>query len=136
MQDLFDFGETLNLLRDSVRTFAERELLPLSDGIDRDNEFPRQLWPALGQLGVLGPTVEEEWGGPGLGYLAHCVIMEELSRASAAVGLSYGAHSNLCVNQIRRFGDRDQKTRYLPPTCIGRGRMLHRRIQKKHPRMP
>ncbi|MEZ5559294.1 MAG: isovaleryl-CoA dehydrogenase [Pseudomonadales bacterium] len=117
----FDFGlgETLDMLRDSVRQFAAREIAPRAAQIDASNEFPRDLWPRLGELGVLGVTVEENYGGAGLGYLAHCVVMEEISRASAAVGLSYGAHSNLCVNQIRRFGTEAQKQRYLPGLIAG-----------------
>ncbi len=117
----FDFGfdETLNMLRDSVRQFAAGEIAPRAAQIDASNEFPRDLWPKLGALGVLGVTVEEAYGGAGLGYLAHCIAMEEISRASAAVGLSYGAHSNLCVNQIRRYGTEAQKQRYLPPLLAG-----------------
>ena len=117
----FDFGlgETLNLLRDSVRQFAAAEIAPRAADIDARNEFPRDLWPQLGALGLLGVTVEESHGGAGLGYLAHCVVMEEISRASASVGLSYGAHSNLCVNQIRRFGTDAQKQRYLPGLLSG-----------------
>ena len=117
----FDFGlgEEIDALRESVRRFAEREVAPLAAEVDRDNEFPRGLWPKLGALGVLGVTVEPEYGGAGLGYLAHCVAMEEISRASASVGLSYGAHSNLCVNQIRRYGIDAQKQRYLPRLVSG-----------------
>ena len=117
----FDFGmgETLDMLRDSVREFATAEIAPLAAEIDATNEFPRALWPKLGELGALGITVEERYGGAGLGYLAHCVAMEEISRASASVGLSYGAHSNLCVNQIRRFGTGEQKNRYLPKLISG-----------------
>jgi isovaleryl-CoA dehydrogenase len=117
----FDFGldETINLLRDSVAAFARAEIAPRATEIDATNRFPRDLWPRLGALGVLGITVEEKWGGAGLGYLAHCVVMEEISRASAAVGLSYGAHSNLCVNQIRRFGTDEQRQRYLPRLVSG-----------------
>ena len=115
----FGLGETLDLLRESVRQFAAAEIAPLASEIDANNEFPRDLWPKLGALGVLGVTVEEEFGGAGLGYLAHCVAMEEISRASASVGLSYGAHSNLCVNQIRRFGSSEQKQRYLPDLVSG-----------------
>ncbi len=105
----FDFGlgETADMLRDSVRGFADDKISPRADEIDRSNTFPRDLWPELGKLGVHGITVEEEWGGAGLGYLEHCVAMEEISRASGSVGLSYGAHSNLCVNQIRRNGTAD-----------------------------
>ena len=117
----FDFGlgETLGLLRDSVRDFAMTEIAPQAAQIDASNEFPRALWPRLGALGALGVTVEERYGGVGLGYLAHCIVMEEISRASASVGLSYGAHSNLCVNQIRRFGTAEQKNRYLPKLISG-----------------
>jgi isovaleryl-CoA dehydrogenase len=115
----FDLGDTVDLLRDTVRSFTSDRIAPLADEIDRSNAFPRQLWPELGALGLLGITVEEEWGGAGLGYLAHCVAMEEISRGSASVGLSYGAHSNLCVNQIRRNGSDDQKRRYLPKLISG-----------------
>jgi isovaleryl-CoA dehydrogenase len=120
LQD-FDFGlgETIDMLRDSTAAFAQREIAPLAAEVDRSNVFPRALWPKLGQLGLLGITVEPEYGGVALGYLAHCVAMEEISRASAAVGLSYGAHSNLCVNQLRRFGTADQKQRYLPQLVSG-----------------
>ena len=100
----FGLGETIDILRETVRDFAAAEIAPRAAEIDRTNEFPRDLWPQLGRLGLLGITVEEEWGGAGMGYLAHVVAMEEISRASASVGLSYGAHSNLCVNQIRRHG--------------------------------
>src|SRR6201996_3835639 len=117
----FDFGlgETADMLRDSVRGFAAERISPRADEIDRSNIFPRDLWPDLGELGVHGITVEEEWGGAGLGYLEHCVAMEEISRASAAVGLSYGAHSNLCVNQLRRNGTEAQKRKYLPSLISG-----------------
>ncbi len=115
----FALGDTVDMLRDSVRSFTSDNIAPLADEIDRSNTFPRQLWPQLGELGLLGITVEEEWGGAGLGYLAHCVAMEEISRGSASVGLSYGAHSNLCVNQIRRNGDDAQKLRYLPKLISG-----------------
>jgi isovaleryl-CoA dehydrogenase len=117
----FDFGlgETADMLRDSVRGFAAERIAPRADEIDRSNVFPRDLWPELGQLGVHGITVEEEWGGAGLGYLEHCLAMEEISRASASVGLSYGAHSNLCVNQIRRNGTDEQKRRFLPKLIAG-----------------
>lgn len=117
----FDFGlgEDVDMLRDSVRRFSQSKIAPRADEIDRKNEFPRDLWPKLGELGLLGITVEEKWGGTGLGYLEHCVAMEEISRASGSVGLSYGAHSNLCVNQIRRNGTPDQKKRYLPKLMSG-----------------
>ena len=115
----FDLGETADLLRDSVMSFAAEEIAPLAETTDRDNLFPRQLWPKLGELGLLGVTVEEDYGGAAMGYLEHCVAMEEISRASASVGLSYGAHSNLCVNQIRRNGREDQKQRYLPKLISG-----------------
>ncbi len=115
----FDLGETVDLLRHTVQGFAAKEIAPRAAEIDRSNEFPRDLWPKLGDLGLLGITVEEEYGGAGLGYLAHVVAMEEVSRASASVGLSYGAHSNLCVNQIRRHGTEAQKRRYLPKLVSG-----------------
>jgi len=115
----FDLGETADMLRDSVKSFAQNEIAPLADEIDRTDVFPRQLLPKMGELGLLGITVEEEWGGTGLGYLEHCIAMEEVSRASASVGLSYGAHSNLCVNQLRRWGTEDQKTRYLGKLVTG-----------------
>ena len=112
-------GDTADAIRDSVRSFAVNEIAPLADDIDRTDQFPRQLWPKLGELGVLGITVEEEDGGAGLGYVEHCVAMEEISRASGSVGLSYGAHSNLCVNQIRRHGRGEQKRRHLPKLISG-----------------
>jgi isovaleryl-CoA dehydrogenase len=115
----FGLGETLDLLRETVCRFAVRELAPHAAEIDRSNEFPHGLWRRLGELGLLGITVEEEFGGTEMGYLAHVVAMEEISRASAAVGLSYGAHSNLCVNQIRRKGSAEQKLRYLPRLISG-----------------
>src|SRR3974390_1909970 len=117
----FDFGlgERAAMRRESVRGFAADRIAPRADESDRSNTFPRDLWPELGKLGVHGITVEEEWGGSGLGYLEHCVAMEEISRASGSVGLSYGAHSNLCVNQIRRHGTDEQKRRYLPPLIAG-----------------
>ncbi|MCP5340569.1 MAG: acyl-CoA dehydrogenase family protein, partial [Sinobacteraceae bacterium] len=101
----FGLGETIEMLRDTVQSFAADEIAPRAEAIDRDNEFPADLWQKLGALGLHGMTVEEEYGGTGMGYLAHIVALEEVSRASASVGLSYGAHSNLCVNQIRRNGD-------------------------------
>lgn len=117
----FDFGlgETADMIRDSVASFAADQIAPRAAEIDESNKFPRDLWPQLGELGVLGVTVEEEYGGAGLGYLEHCVAVEEISRASGSVGLSYGAHSNLCVNQIRRQGNEDQKIRYLPKLISG-----------------
>jgi isovaleryl-CoA dehydrogenase len=117
----FDFalGEDVDALRDTVARFSNEQIAPRADEIDRSNAFPRDLWPRLGELGVLGVTVDEEYGGAGLGYLAHCVAMEEISRGSAAVGLSYGAHSNLCVNQIHRNGTAEQKRKYLPKLVSG-----------------
>jgi len=115
----FDLGETADALRETVHDFSMDEIAPRAAEIDRSNQFPRDLWPRLGALGLHGITVEEEFGGSGLGYLEHCVAMEEISRASAAVGLSYGAHSNLCVNQIRRNGNDVQKRKYLPRLISG-----------------
>jgi len=115
----FDLGETADMIRDTVQGFAQKEIAPLAAEIDRTDVFPRQLLPKMGALGLLGITVEEDWGGTGLGYLEHVVAMEEISRASASVGLSYGAHSNLCVNQLRRWGSDDQKTRYLEKLVTG-----------------
>ena len=115
----FDLGETTDLLRDSIREFARVEIAPHAVDIDRNNHFPRELWEKMGDLGLLGITVEEAFGGAGMGYLQHTVAMEEISRASAAVALSYGAHSNLCVNQIRRNGTDDQKHKYLPKLISG-----------------
>jgi len=115
----FDHGETIAMLRDSVRDFAQKEIAPRAAEIDRSNEFPPDLWRKLGSLGVLGITVEEEYGGTAMGYLAHVIAMEEISRASASIGLSYGAHSNLCVNQIRRNGSAAQKKKYLPKLISG-----------------
>ena len=112
-------GEEIEQLRRSVNRFARREIEPIASAIDRDNEFPRALWRLLGELGVLGMTVGESDGGAGLGYLAHCVVMEEISRYSASVGLSYGAHSNLCVNQIARHGTPAQRARFLPKLLSG-----------------
>ncbi len=117
----FDFalGEDIDLLRETVRAFADDKIAPRAAAIDADNEFPSDLWPELGALGLLGITVEEDFGGAGLGYLAHVVAMEEISRASASVGLSYGAHSNLCVNQLRRWGNDEQKRRDQPKLISG-----------------
>ena len=115
----FDQGEDLDLLRATVRSFAKERIAPLAEDIDANNTFPRDLWPELGELGLLGITAEESYGGSELGYLAHVIAMEEISRASASVGLSYGAHSNLCVNQIRRWGNEEQKQRYLPKLISG-----------------
>ena len=115
----FDLGSTADLLRESVRAFAQEEIAPLAAEIDASNDFPMELWPRMGKLGLLGVTVEEEYGGSGMGYLEHVLAMEEISRASASVGLSYGAHSNLCVNQIRRNGTEAQKRKYLPGLISG-----------------
>ena len=115
----FGLGESVALLRESVRAFADEHIAPRAAGMDRDNAFPMELWPAMGGLGLLGITVEEEYGGAGMGYLEHVVAMEEISRASASVGLSYGAHSNLCVNQLRRNGSERQKRQYLPKLISG-----------------
>ncbi len=117
----FDFGlgEDIDLLRETVSAFAADKIAPRAADIDANNEFPRDLWPQLGELGLLGVTVEEEYGGSSLGYLAHVVAMEEISRASASVGLSYGAHSNLCVNQLHRWGSDSQKSRFLPKLVSG-----------------
>ena len=115
----FDLGETADMIRETTARFAAEHIAPLAAEIDRTNNFPRQLWPKMGELGLHGITVEEDFGGLGLGYLEHVVAMEEVSRASASVGLSYGAHSNLCVNQIRRWGTPEQKRRYLPKLISG-----------------
>jgi isovaleryl-CoA dehydrogenase len=115
----FDLGETADMLRDAVASFAADEIAPRAAQIDADNDFPADLWRKMGDLGVLGVTVEEEYGGAGMGYLEHCVAVEEISRASASVGLSYGAHSNLCVNQIRRNGNETQRSKYLPKLISG-----------------
>lgn len=120
MED-FDFGlgDDIDTLRTTVAAFAQERIAPIAGDIDRDNRFPRELWPEMGELGLLGITVEESLGGAGLGYLAHVVAMEEISRASASVGLSYGAHSNLCVNQLRRWGTSEQRAKYLPKLLSG-----------------
>mgnify|MGYP000853100781 CR=1 FL=1 len=115
----FDLGETADMLRDSIRSFCADHVAPRAAEIDKTNEFPNELWRKLGDLGVLGITVEEEYGGAGMGYLEHVIAMEEISRASASVGLSYGAHSNLCVNQLRRNGNAAQKAKYLPKLISG-----------------
>src|SRR5260370_2596736 len=115
----FDPDPEIAPLRDSVRAFAAAEIAPRAAAIDHEDAFPRDLWPKMGALGLHGITVEEEFGGAGMGYLAHVVALEEVSRASGSVGLSYGAHSNLCVNQIRRHGTLDQKRRYLPKLISG-----------------
>ncbi len=115
----FDLGEEIDALRETVSRFARDEVAPLAEQVDRENAFPAPLWRRLGDLGLLGITAEPEFGGTGMGYLAHVVAIEEISRASASVGLSYGAHSNLCVNQIRRNGTSEQKRKYLPRLCTG-----------------
>src|SRR5512132_562844 len=115
----FDLGDTADAIRETVHAFSHNEIAPRAAEIDRSNQFPRDLWPKIGALGLHGITVEEEYGGTGLGYLEHCIAVEEMSRASAAVGLSYGAHSNLCVNQIRRNGSEAQKRKYLPKLISG-----------------
>ena len=115
----FGLGETADMIRETTSRFAADKIEPISAKIDAEDWFPEELWPQMGELGLHGITVEEEWGGLGLGYLEHCVAVEEVSRASASVGLSYGAHSNLCVNQIRRWGNDDQKAKYLPKLISG-----------------
>ena len=115
----FQLGEDIDALRDAVRDFAQAEIAPRAAEVDKTDQFPMDLWPKMGELGVLGITVPEEYGGSNLGYLAHMIAMEEISRASASVGLSYGAHSNLCVNQIKRNGTDAQKAKYLPKLVNG-----------------
>ena len=115
----FNLGETADMLRDMTRSFSADEIAPIAAQIDQDNEFPRHLWPKLGELGLMGVTVSQDFGGAGMGYLEHCVALEEISRASASVGLSYGAHSNLCVNQLARNGNDEQKRKYLPKLLSG-----------------
>ena len=115
----FGLGEDVDALRDMVRRFAQERIAPIAADIDRDNDFPPHIWKKLGELGLLGMTADPEYGGTGMGYVAHVVAMEEISRASASVGLSYGAHSNLCVNQINRWGTAEQKAKYLPALCSG-----------------
>ena len=115
----FGLGETADMIRETTSRFAADKIEPISAKIDAEDWFPEELWPQMGELGLHGITVEEEWGGLGLGYLEHCVAVEEISRASASVGLSYGAHSNLCVNQIRRWGNDEQKAKYLPKLISG-----------------
>ncbi|TQV77506.1 isovaleryl-CoA dehydrogenase [Aliikangiella marina] len=115
----FNLGDTADMIRESVRAFAEKEIAPIAAKVDEENEFPNDLWPKLGEMGLLGLTVEEEYGGSGLGYLEHVVAMEEISRCSASIGLSYGAHSNLCLNQLRKNGSEEQKRQYLPKLCSG-----------------
>src|SRR6187402_425851 len=115
----FDLGEMADTIRDTTKRFADDKIAPIAAKIDETDEFPGELWPAMGELGLHGITVEEEWGGLGLGYLEHVIACEEVSRASASIGLSYGAHSNLCVNQIRRWASEEQKARYLPKLISG-----------------
>ena len=115
----FGLGETADMMRETVRRFTSEQITPFAADIDETNKFPRHLWPEMGALGLHGITVEEEFGGLGLGYLEHAIAMEEISRGSASVGLSYGAHSNLCVNQIRRWGNPEQKRHYLPKLISG-----------------
>ena len=116
----FELGESIALLRETVRRFAEDEIAPIAAQVDRDNRYPRDIWPKLGALGLLGITVDEDYGGADLGYLAHVIAMEEISRASASIGLSYGAHSNLCVNQLAKHGTQAQKSKYLPDLISGK----------------
>lgn len=116
----FGFNQDLNQLKDTVYKFAQNEIAPLAKNVDENNEFPNFLWEKFGELGLLGITVDEDYGGSGLNYLSHCIVMEEISRASASIGLSYGAFSNLCVNQINRNGTHEQKNKYLPELCSGK----------------
>ena len=116
----FGFNQDLNELKDSIYKFAQNEIAPLAKNVDENNEFPNFLWEKFGELGLLGITADENYGGTGLNYLSHCIVMEEISRASASVGLSYGAFSNLCVNQINRNGNHEQKNKYLPELCSGK----------------
>jgi len=115
----FQLGESAEMIREATARFADEQVAPLGEKADREDWFPQELWPAMGELGLHGITVSEEDGGLGLGYLEHVIAVEEISRASASVGLSYGAHSNLCVNQIRRWGNAEQKARYLPKLISG-----------------
>ena len=115
----FGLGEDVDALRETVRKFAQEEIAPKSADVDRSNEFPMELWEMMGKLGLHGITISEEFGGVGMGYLAHCVAVEEISRANAAIGMSYGAHSNLCINQIYRWGNEQQKSKYLPKLVTG-----------------
>ena len=115
----FDHGEDIASLREAIQQFAAAEIAPRAAEIDRSDQFPMDLWRKMGDMGLLGITVSEEYGGAGMGYLAHIIAMEEISRASASVGLSYGAHSNLCVNQIKRNGSDEQKAKYLPKLITG-----------------
>ena len=116
----FGFNQDLNQLKDTVYKFAQNEIAPLAKKVDENNEFPNILWQKFGELGLLGITADEDYGGTGLNYLSHCIVMEEISRASASIGLSYGAFSNLCVNQINRNGNHEQKNKYLPDLCSGK----------------
>ena len=116
----FGFNQDLNQLKDTVYKFAQNEIAPLAKNVDENNEFPNFLWEKFGELGLLGITADEDYGGAGLNYLSHCIVMEEISRASASIGLSYGAFSNLCVNQINRNGNHEQKNKYLPELCSGK----------------